>query len=89
MENTPTFDLGIVAEGIVEKDPVTGLFGVQTIGSGGRLEFQDIQKLLEKYNGAEVRFIITPLSTVSQLASMLAEGDIVLSTGELKKESSN
>ena len=89
MENLPTFDLGIVAEGVVEKDPVTGLFGVQTTGSNGQLEFKDIQKLLERYNGEEVRFILTPLSTVSQLAALVAEGDIVLSSGEPKKGSSN
>lgn len=71
-------DLGIIAEGTVEMDPMTGRFGVRVIGDGGEGIFIDLQAHLEKYRGEDVRLIVTPLRTVSELTRMVEEGEMAL-----------
>lgn len=71
-------DLGIVAEGVVELDPMTGRMVVRVIGDDGSNEYVDIQANLEKYLGKEVRFICTPQESISQLAEMVDKGEITL-----------
>jgi hypothetical protein len=75
---TKELDLGIVAEGVVELDPMTGRMVVRVIGDDGSNEYIDVQANLEKYLGKEVRFIVTPQESISQLAEMVDKGEITL-----------
>ncbi len=71
-------DLGVIAEGVVELDPMTGRMVVRTIGDDGSNQFIDVQEHLARYKGQDVRFIVTPLATVSQLAEMVEKGEVGL-----------
>lgn len=78
MPSPNELDLGIVAEGVVELDPMTGRMVVRVIGDDGENVYLDVQEHLAKYLGQEVRFIITPQASISQLAEMVENGDIPL-----------
>ena len=69
-------DLGLIAEGVVELDPMTGHYVVRVEDEKGEVAFLDPQSQLERYKGEPVRFIITPLNTVGQIAKMVEEGEI-------------
>lgn len=69
-------DLGLIAEGVVEIDPMTGHYVVRSEDPNGKITILDPQAQLERYKGEDVRFILTPLKTVSQVAKMVEEGEI-------------
>lgn len=69
-------DLGLIAEGVVELDPMTGHYVVRMEDGSGKSSFLDPQRQLERYDGEPVRFIVTPLNTVSTLAKMVENGEI-------------
>lgn len=69
-------DLGIILEGVVELDPMSGRMVIRIQELNGSSAFMDIQSQMEKYKGEEVRFILTPLRTVSQLAKMVESGEL-------------
>jgi hypothetical protein len=69
-------DLGILAEGVVELDPMTGRMVFRLQQLDGSNTFLDIQEHLTRYLGEEVRFIVTPLKTVSELARMVEAGEL-------------
>ena len=73
---TAKLDLGLIAEGTVELDPMTGHYVVRIEDADGKSTFLDPQSQLEQYNGQEVRFIVTPLDTVGQIAKMVEDGQI-------------
>jgi hypothetical protein len=68
-------DLGLVAEGIIELDPMTGRLVIRCEEPGG-FRYVDVQEVLEKYRGQEVRFILVPLSTIDQIGQMVESGKI-------------
>jgi len=76
MPSPQKLDLGIIAEGIVELDPMTGRHVIRVVQPDGSNTFVDVQEQLAKYNGQDVRLIVTPLETVSQLAGMVERGEI-------------
>jgi len=67
-------DLGTMVEGVVELDPISGRMVLRIPQEDGSNEFLDIQERLEYYKGEEVRFILTPLKTVAELARLVGEG---------------
>jgi len=69
-------DLGIIVEGIVELDPISGRFLVRVEDERGEFGDVDVQAQMEKYKGEPVRFILTPLQTVSDIAKMVEEGEL-------------
>lgn len=71
-------DLGQIAEGIVELDPMTGRLVLRCERPEGGFDYVDVQGVLERYKGEEVRFIMTPLSTINQLADMVEAGQLSL-----------
>lgn len=71
-------DLGIVAEGIIEMDPMTGRMVIRVTDEKGKNVFVDVQEALSKYKGQEVRFICTPFDTIGQLAEMVEKGELPL-----------
>jgi hypothetical protein len=71
-------DFGIFVEGFVELEPLTGRMVLRVPQGDGSNIFIDIQEQLGKYKGEEVRFILTPLSTVADLAKMVESGEISL-----------
>lgn len=77
MPDIHKLDFGLVAEGIVELDPMSGRLVVRVPTDKGN-EFFDVQEYLLKYKGQEVRCIITPFSTINTVARMVEEGDVSL-----------
>ena len=71
-------DLGLVAEGIVELDPMTGRLVLRCERPEGGFDYVDVQAALERYRGEEVRFILTPFTTIHQLADMVERGELQL-----------
>ena len=69
-------DMGLIAEGVVELDPMSGHYVVRTQDEDGKIAFLDVQAQLQQYVGEEVRFIMTPLKTVAQIAAMVESGTI-------------
>ena len=68
-------DMGVVAEGVVELDPMTGRLVLRCEGPDG-IKYVDVQEVLERYKGEEVRFIVAPFSTIDRLASLVESGAI-------------
>ena len=69
-------DMGLIAEGVVELDPMSGHYVVRTEDEDGKVAFLDVQSQLQKYDGEPVRFIMTPLKTVAQITAMVESGEI-------------
>lgn len=65
MSEINTSDLYIV-EGVVESDPLSGHCTVRTAVNGQPFSF-DPQAALKHFAGREVRVVVVPLATVSQL----------------------
>lgn len=68
-------DFGVVVEGVVELDPMTGRLVLRSEGEKG-FEYTDVQAVLERYRGEEVRFVVAPFTTIRQLAQMVDSGDV-------------
>jgi hypothetical protein len=71
-------DLGIMVEGVVELDPMTGRLVLRYEAANGKFQFLDVQERLLKYKGEEVRCIITPMASVAKLAQMVEDGNVKL-----------
>jgi hypothetical protein len=69
-------DLGLMVEGVVELDPMTGRMVLRIQQEDGSNLFLDIQEQLEKHKGKEIRLIATPLEAIAELARMVEAGDI-------------
>lgn len=72
-------DFGVVVEGVVELDPMSGRMVLRTETEKG-FEYTDVQSVLERYKGEEVRFIVAPFQTINQLAQMVDGGELSLDT---------
>lgn len=70
-------DFGVVVEGVVELDPMTNRLVLRSEGENG-FEYTDVQAVLERYRGEEVRFVVAPFTTIRQLAQMVEEGDVAI-----------
>lgn len=70
-------DFGVVVEGVVELDPMTGRLVLRSEGEKG-FEYTDVQAVLERYRGEEVRFVVAPFTTIRQLAQMVEAGDVAV-----------
>lgn len=69
-------DLGVVVEGVVELDPISGRLIIRSEDEHGQFQEVDVQARMEQYQGEEVRFIMTPLRTVSEIAQMVEAGEM-------------
>lgn len=69
-------DLGILGEGVVELDPMTGRMVFRIQQEDGSNSFLDVQEHMMRYLGEEVRFVVTPLRTVAELAQMVESGEL-------------
>jgi citrate lyase gamma subunit len=69
-------DLGIMVEGVVELDPMTGRMVLRIQQDDGSNVFLDIQEQLAKQVGKEVRFILTPMTSIYELAKLVNVDDI-------------
>ena len=65
-------DLGVMTEGTVEMDPRTGRPVLRITQDGGEM-LLDIQDVLFRYVGQEVRFICTPMAGIAELAKLVGE----------------
>lgn len=71
-------DLGLMVEGVVELDPMTGRLVIRHESADGVNTFADIQDRLLQYKGQSVRCIITPMSSIAQLAHLVEKGGMSL-----------
>jgi hypothetical protein len=71
-------DLGLVAEGVVELEPMTGRLVLRCELPEGGFSYVDVQAELAHYQGEEVRFILAPLSTINALAEQVERGELKL-----------
>lgn len=69
-------DLGIMVEGVVELEPMTGRMVLRIPQDDGSNLFLDIQEQLAKHQGKEVRFIVTPMASIAELARLVDVNDI-------------
>lgn len=78
MADFSQLDLGIMVEGVVELDPMTGLHVIRVEGNDGKNTFISVQDAVSRYRGQDVRFILTPMATIGQLAEMVNEEGVPL-----------
>lgn len=71
-------NLGLMTEGFVELDPMSGRMVLRVPKPDGSNDFLDIQERLADHLGKEVRLIVTPLETIAELARMLENGEVVV-----------
>jgi hypothetical protein len=71
-------DLGIMVEGVVELDPITDRVVLRIQQEDGSNVFLDLQEQVAKYKGEEVRFILTPLQAVAEIARLVANSELKL-----------
>jgi hypothetical protein len=69
-------DLGIMVEGVVELDPISGRMVLRVQQPDGSNQLLDIEEQLEAHEGKEVRFILTPLEAIAELARLVQEGEL-------------
>ncbi len=72
----PKLDLGLMVEGVIELDPMSGRLVIRYEDKSGVFQFHDIQEQLLRYKGEEVRCIITPMASVAKLAHMVEQGSV-------------
>lgn len=69
-------DMGYLLEGTIEQDPMDDRYRLRVV-QNGELTSIDLQDLLAKYNGQDVRVIVSPLVTIQQLQDELEkQGDL-------------
>lgn len=66
--------LGHIIEGVVERNPVTGLCQIMTVNQGGRAEVIDLQELFLAYEGHEVRLALTSMEQLAEISKMVEDG---------------
>ena len=71
-------DLGVMVEGFIEVDPVSGRAFLRIPQDGGGSRFLDIHETLIAQAGKEVRLIITPLDAIAALAKLVESGEVAV-----------
>lgn len=71
-------DFGVMVEGLVELDPVSGRPVLRVPVAEGPGQFLDVQAELEKYVGQHVRFICTPMESIAALAKLVESDEVVV-----------
>lgn len=66
-------DLGHLLEGTLEQDPITDRFTLRTTDELGRPVTVDLQDLLGKYLGQEVRFTLVSFESIQKLKDLVEE----------------
>lgn len=69
-------DLGIMVEGVVELEPLSGRMVLRIPKDDGSNDFLDIQDQLAMQLGKEVRFILTPMASIAELAKMVEASEL-------------
>lgn len=82
-------DFGILAEGVVELDPMSGRMVLRIQEVDGSNTFLDIQERMENYKGEAVRFIMTPLRTVDEISKLVDSGEIAVEDVPILKSKQN
>ena len=71
-------NLGLMVEGVVELDPMTGRLVIRYEDITGANQFVDVEERLRQYQGDAVRCIITPTASINHLARLVEEGQMRL-----------
>lgn len=69
----PPIQLGHLIEGVVEQDPLTDRYTIHTVDPHGRPFTVDVQDLLSKFVGQEVRLTLASFEDLSRLARLVEE----------------
>ena len=70
--------MGLMAEGYVELEPMSGRMVLRIPQDDGGNQFLDLQEHLALLKGQEVRLIVTPMATIARLAEMIESGKVVI-----------
>lgn len=72
----PADQFGVyLVEGVVEQDPMTDRFVIQTMDQSGKPVVFDPQSVLEKLKGQEIRVIIAPLASIEEVERAVAAAE--------------
>lgn len=71
--NKDPLQLGHLIEGVVEQDPMTDRYVIHTQDPQGRPVTVDIQALLAKFNGQEVRLTLASFENLAKLAQLVEQ----------------
>lgn len=63
--------LGHILEGTVERDPMTDRYTIMTVNQQGKAEVIDLNALLERFEGREVRLTLASIEDLERLARMV------------------
>lgn len=70
--------LGHLIEGVVEQDPLTDRYVIQTVDSDGNPVTFDPEKALAALLGQEVRLTLASFDALAQLAALVEDSDRVM-----------
>jgi hypothetical protein len=76
MSTESEIDLGVMVEGVIELDPMSGRLVVRYEMREGSFGFLDVEERLRQYKDQEVRCILTPMATVQKIAAMVQKGEM-------------
>lgn len=65
--------LGVLLEGVIERNPLTGEYHLMTVGNDGRAQIHRMQDLLAKYEGSEVRLTLASFTDLERLAELAGQ----------------
>lgn len=63
--------LGHIIEGVVERDPLTGRLQIMDVGPDGKAKVTDIETLVGRYAGKEVRLTLASFEGLAELAELV------------------
>ena len=63
--------LGHLIEGVIEQDPLTDQYVIRTVDAQGKQLIVNVQELLSKYAGQEVRLTLASFENLARLARLV------------------
>lgn len=71
-------DLGHILDGVIERNPMTDRLQLHTVDSKGRPHTIDLENLLAKYEGQEVKLTLASMANLQKIQEALGDGESVL-----------
>lgn len=70
-------NLGNLLEGVIERDPLDERLRLRTVDAQGNVLHVDLEDLLSRYEGQEVRFILMSLESIRAIQEMVGGDEVV------------
>jgi hypothetical protein len=71
-------DLGHILDGVIERDPLTETLQLHTVDAQGKATTIDLEDLLSKYVGQEVKLTLASLDNIRKIQDALGDGEGVM-----------